>query len=70
MSGITIASNLHNVDDNELNATIVTLKKENIEATNYIQHIQGQMNSLQNQVLLLENKNSTGNFKVDLTYAD
>ena len=64
-AGITISPNIHAVDSNELNATIETLKKENIEATNYIQHIQGQMSSLQHQVVLLENKNSTGNLFYD-----
>ena len=59
--GISLASNLQAEENEDPNATIEALKKENIDAANYIHHIQGQMNSLQNQVLLMEN-NSTGNY--------
>ena len=57
---LTLATGLHDEDTNDLNKTIETLKKENIDANNYITEMQGQMNTLNHQVLLLENKNSTG----------
>ena len=57
---ISIASGLQDVDTNQLNNTIETLKKENIDANNYINEMQGQMNTLHNQMLALENKNATG----------
>lgn len=58
---ISLATGLHEDDATELNKTIETLKKENIDANNYITEMQGQMNTLNHQVLVLENKNSTDN---------
>ena len=57
---ISLATGLHEDDATELNKTIETLKKENIDANNYIHEMQEQMNTLNHQVLVLENKNSTG----------
>ena len=57
---ISIATGLQDDDENDLNKTIETLKKENMDANHYISELQGQMNTLHHQVLVLENNNSTG----------
>ena len=66
---ISIAPGLHeDGTENELNRTIETLKRENIDANNYISEMQGQMTTLTHQVLVLENKNSTGTIFIPLYY--